>query len=56
MWMWYGHIAFRCGAQLKWNCVLHTPVTCFRGGSRVFVEEGFDLRLSSLCIQLARLS
>ena len=27
-----------------------------RGRSRVFVEEGFDLRLSGLCVQLARLS
>ena len=28
----------------------------YRGGSRVFVEEGFDLCLSGLCVQLARLS
>ena len=27
-----------------------------RGGSRVFVEEGFDLRLSGLCVQISRLS
>ena len=27
-----------------------------RGGSRVFVEEWFDLRLSCLRVQLARLS
>ena len=27
-----------------------------RSGSRVFVEEEFDLHLSGLCVQLARLS
>ena len=32
------------------------PHTCSRGGSRVFVEEGFDLRLSGLYVQLSRLS
>ena len=25
-----------------------------RGGSRVFVEEGFDLHLSGLCVQLSQ--
>ena len=42
--------------EVKMLVVLVASLGRSRGGSRVFVEGGFDLRLSGLCVQLARLS
>ena len=46
--------------SLLQECLTHWRVDIlaigYRGGSRVFVEGGFDLRLSGLCVQLARLN
>ena len=36
--------------------IINDKISDLKGRSRVFVKEGFDLRLSGLCIQLARLS